>query len=116
MTKKIDEFVIEVSKGELTESQFECVADDLGRLLAEIADHSFEIMFKRLNGFNLDADVTTMDGKIRCVTLRFDFNYGCLNGTIFQTTDGKCELYEGLSVWDGNYVDEIAYFEYYIED
>ena len=115
MKKKIDEFVIEVTEGELTESQFENVADDLGRLLAEIADHSFETMFKRLNGFNLDADVTTTDGKTRSVTLRFDFNYGCLNGTIFQTPDRKCELYRSLSVWDDDLVSEIAHFEYYIE-
>ena len=116
MEKKINEFVIEVSKGELTESQFEIVANDLDRLLAEIADHSFETMLKRLSGFNLEADISTIMDKFFNVTLRFDFNYGCLNGTIFKTENGKCELYEGLYVWDDNYVDEIAYFEYYIDD
>lgn len=77
-------------------------------LCEKIKSLSYETAFKALNGFNLSTEPITINGKFIGVSEFFDFNFGCLNGTIFRAKDNKCELYDTFDFWMANYATPIA--------
>ena len=68
-----------------------------------LSDMPFIKAYNVLKGFNLEMDECTCKGELLSISVRFDFNYKHINGTIFQTEDGGCELYEIISVWDDEF-------------
>ena len=78
----------------------ELVNRDFTALYNKVANIKFETAFKVLDGKDLDVDVLTMDGKV-FTTLMFEFEFGCLCGTMFSTPKGGCELYDMFDVWVG---------------
>jgi hypothetical protein len=48
-------------------------------------------------------DVCTRKGELFGLGIRFDYNYKHINGTVFRTSKGGCELYETISVWDDEF-------------
>lgn len=85
------------------------------RLATELAKYEFNELegilfgmpfikaYNMLKGFNLEMDECTCKGELLNISIRFDFNYKHINGTIFQTKDGGCELYETVAVWDDEF-------------
>ena len=59
----------------------------------------FEDAFKNLNGFNLSVESYRKDDDECVIETFFDFNFGCLNGTIFRTKDNMCDLLTFFDVW-----------------
>lgn len=68
-----------------------------------LSDMPFIKAYNALKGFNLEMDECTCKGELLGISVRFDFNYKHINGTIFQTDDGGCELHEIISVWDDEF-------------
>jgi hypothetical protein len=68
-----------------------------------LSDMPFIKAYNALKGFNLEMDECRCKGELLSISVRFDFNYKHINGTIFQTEDGGCELYEIISVWDDKF-------------
>jgi hypothetical protein len=68
-----------------------------------LSDMPFIKAYNVLKGFNLEMDEWECKGELLSISVRFDFNYKHINGTIFQTEDGGCELYEIISVWDDEF-------------
>jgi hypothetical protein len=68
-----------------------------------LSDMPFIKAYNALKGFNLEMDECRCKGELLSISVRFDFNYKHINGTIFQTEDGGCELYEIISVWDDEF-------------
>lgn len=68
-----------------------------------LLDMPFIKAYNVLKGFNLEMDECKCKGELLSISVRFDFNYKHINGTIFQTEDGGCELYEIISVWDDEF-------------
>ncbi len=81
---------------------------DYKALEEKLQNMSYENAFKALDGFNLSAEPTTIKGVLLSVEQFFDFNFGCLNGTIFRTNDNKCEVGERLAVWLDDFSTPIA--------
>lgn len=59
--------------------------------------------YNKLGGFNLEMDECTCKGELLSIQIRFDYNFNHINGTIFRTKNGGCELGETIAVWDDNY-------------
>ena len=91
MEKLIERLAIEVAKYEFNE---------LANLLS---DMSFIKAYNTLKGFNLEMSECTCKGELLSIQINFDFNYKHINGTIFRTEDGGCELHEIVSVWDDEF-------------
>jgi hypothetical protein len=77
-------------------------------LCKKIKSLSYETAFKVLNGFNLSTEPITINGKFVGISEFFDFNFGCLNGTIFRAKDNKCEIYDAFDFWMADYDAPIA--------
>lgn len=91
MEKLVNRLATELAKYEFNE---------LANLLS---DMPFIKAYNMLKGFNLEMDECECKGELLSISVRFDFNYKHINGTIFQTKDGGCELYEIISVWDDEF-------------
>lgn len=91
MEKLVNRLATELAKYEFNE---------LANLLS---DMPFIKAYNMLKGFNLEMDECKCKGELLSISVRFDFNYKHINGTIFQTKDGGCELYETIAVWDDEY-------------
>ncbi len=87
----------------MTELEFSLIKEiaqrDYDQLSKKVADMTYENAFKELNGFNLSAEPCTCGNELLGIEEFFDFNFGCLNGTIFRTPDNGCELYEIFDFW-----------------
>ena len=87
----------------------------VNRLAAELATYEFSELenlltdmpfikaYNTLKGFNLEMDKCTCKDELLSISVRFDFKYKHISGTVFQTKDGGCELYETISVWDDEF-------------
>ena len=84
----------------LAKSLAEYEFNELANLLS---DMPFIKAYNTLKGFNLDMDECKCKDELLGLQIRFDFNYKHINGTIFQTKDDGCELYEIISVWDDGF-------------
>lgn len=67
-----------------------------------IANNTFIDAYNTLSGYNLAMDDTFIGNLLIDITMRFDFNYKRICGTIFLTPDGQRELHEFVEVWDDN--------------
>jgi hypothetical protein len=70
--------------------------EDLCRLVSTM---KFEDALKKLNGFNLNVEPITMNGKFILNNTFFDVNYKSIATTIFMTPQGGCEVYDTVDVW-----------------
>ena len=68
-----------------------------------LSDMSFIKAYNMLKGFNLEMDEYTCKGELISISISFDYKYKHIKGTIFQTPDGDCELFETISVWDDEF-------------
>lgn len=59
--------------------------------------------YNKLHGFNLEMDEMTCNDELFHIQIRFDYNFNHINGTIFRTEDGGCELGESVAVWHDDY-------------
>ena len=59
--------------------------------------------YNKFNGFNLEMEGCTCKGELLSLSIRFDYNFNHINGTIFRTEYGGCELSETVTVWDNDY-------------
>lgn len=84
----------------LAKSLAEYEFNELANLLS---DMPFIKAYNTLKGFNLEMDECKCKDELLGLQIRFDFNYKHINGTIFQTKDDGCELYEIISVWDDGF-------------
>ena len=75
----------------LAKSLAEYEFNELANLLS---DMPFIKAYNTLKGFNLEMDECKCKDELLGLQIRFDFNYKHINGTIFQTNDDGCELYE----------------------
>ena len=91
MEKLVNRLATELAKYEFNE---------LANLLS---DMPFIKAYNVLEGFNLEMDECKCKGELVSISVRFDFNYKHIKGTIFQTNDGGCELHEIISVWDDEF-------------
>ena len=74
---------------------------------------TFEDIYNKLGGFNLDVSSSFMKDELIYVGLQFDFNYKNLNGTIFYDIKSQTyEIYQRVHVW----VNDISSPVYYIEN
>lgn len=79
-------------------------------LIAELAKRDFNVLkvllenvpfddaYMKLGGFNLSAESYRKDDEC-VIDIYFDFNFACLNGTIYRTPDGLCELSNRYDIW-----------------
>ena len=84
----------------LAKSLAEYEFNELANLLS---DMPFIKAYNTLKGFNLEMEECKCKDELLGLQIRFDFNYKHINGTIFQTKDDGCELYEIISVWDDGF-------------
>ena len=91
MEKLIERLATELAKYEFNE------------LANILSDMPFVTAYNALKGFNLEMDECTCKDELLSISVRFDFNYKHINGTIFQTKDGFCELYNTVAVWDDEF-------------
>lgn len=63
-----------------------------------IKNRSYGEAYKKLDGFNLSAEPSTINGEVYGIVEFFDFQYGCLYGTIFRVPNNKCELYTTFEI------------------
>lgn len=81
---------------------------DLNCLKLMLENVPFEDAYMKLGGFNLTSESSIIGEKCVIDTF-FDFNFGCLNGTIFRTREGMCEIHDTFDIWlDGIYCTPIA--------
>jgi hypothetical protein len=73
--------------------------NDYKELCKKIANLPFENAFKALDSFNLSVEPTICGKELISITQMFDFNFGCLNGTMFNTAKGGCEIYDIFDIW-----------------
>ena len=59
--------------------------------------------YNKFNGFNLEMEECTCKGELLSISIRFDYNFNHINGTIFRTENGGCELGETITIWDDDY-------------
>ena len=72
--------------------------------LYELLEHvSFVDAYNKLGGFNLAMDDCTFKGKLYSIQIRFEYKFKHINGTIFRTKNGGCELGERVAVWVDDY-------------
>jgi len=72
----------------------EVAKNDYLALANKVENITFENAFKELNGFNLNVNFNTCKGELISHSLKFDFNFGHLNGKIFKDSKGMCDIYE----------------------
>ena len=89
--KLVNKLAIELAKYEFNE------------LANILSDMPFIKAYNTLKGFNLEMDECTCKNELLSISVRFDYNYKHINGTIFRAEDGGCELYEMVSVWDDEF-------------
>ena len=74
---------------------------------------TFEDIYNKLGGANLDVSGSFMKEELIYVGLQFEFNYKNLNGTIFYDIKNQTyEIYQRVHVW----VNDISSPVYYIEN
>lgn len=78
----------------------ELATRDYKSLVDEIKTTSYEVANDKLHGFNHQDEVSGENGFHRGES--FDFNYKSLNGTIYRSYDGGCELYKTFDLWIDN--------------
>lgn len=73
---------------------------------------TFEDIYNKLGGFNLDVSSSFMKDELIYVGLQFDFNYKNLNGTIFYDIKNQTyEIYQGVYVWVNDISNPVLYIE-----
>lgn len=73
---------------------------------------TFEDIYNKLGGFNLDVSGSFMKEELIYVGLQFDFNYKNLNGTIFYDIKNQTyEIYQGVYVWVNDISNPVHYIE-----
>ncbi len=82
--------------------------NDYVELCKVIGNKNFENALKALDGFNLSVGNCACDGQLIATDVFFDFNFRSLNGTIFRTPKGDCEIYECFAVWLDDFTTPIA--------
>ena len=76
------------------------------------ACETFEDVYNKLGGFNLDTSATFMKDELIYVGLQFDFNYKNLNGTIFYDIKKQTyEIYQRVHVWVNDISNPVLYIE-----
>ena len=76
------------------------------------ACETFEDIYNKLGGFNLDVSGSFMKEELIYVGLQFDFNYKNLNGTIFYDIKSQTyEIYQGVYVWVNDISNPVHYIE-----
>lgn len=104
---KIDKEIIKSLAIELAKVQLL----EVGNIIDDC--ETFEEIYNKLGGFNLDVSGSFMKDELIYVGLQFDYNYKNLNGTIFYDIKSqKYEIYQGVHVW----VDDISSPVHYIEN
>lgn len=84
---------------------------EVGNIIDEC--DTFEEIYNKLGGDNLDVSASFMKEELIYVGLQFDFNYKNVNGTIFYDIKSQnYEIYQGVHVW----VDDISSPVLYIEN
>ena len=64
------------------------------------ACETFEDVYNKLGGFNLDVSGSFMKDELIYVGLQFEFNYKNVNGTIFYDIKSQTyEIYQRVHVW-----------------
>lgn len=76
---------------------------DYNQLYELLEGVPFVDAYNKLGGFNLEMDDYTRNGELLNIQVRFNYNFGRINGTIFRTEDGGCELGETVVVWEDGY-------------
>lgn len=83
---------------------------EVGNIIDEC--ETFEDIYNKLGGFNLDVSGSFMKEELIYVGLQFDFNYKNLNGTIFYDIKSQTyEIYQGVHVWVDNISNPVLYIE-----
>lgn len=91
---KTNEEIIKSLATELAKAQLL----EVGNIIEEC--ETFEEVYNKLGGFNLDTSATFMKDELIYVGLQFDFNYKNLNGTIFYDIKNQTyEIYQRVHVW-----------------
>lgn len=73
---------------------------------------TFEDIYNKLGGFNLDVSGTFMKDELIYVGLQFDYNYKNLKGTIFYDIKSQTyEIYQGVHVWADDISSPVLYIE-----
>ena len=84
----------------------QCDYNELYELLETM---SFVDAYNKLGGFNLQMDkCTNNNNELLNIEIRFDYNFKHINGTIFQTKNGGCELGESVALWLDDYSSPIV--------
>ena len=76
---------------------------DYNELFELLRGVTFVDAYNKLGGFNLEMDECACDGELIAIQIRFDYRFNHIEGTIFRTENGGCELGEGVAVWDSSY-------------
>ena len=76
----------------------ELVMRDFNALNWMMENVPFNDAYEKLGGFNLSAEVTISENGIDLDAF-FDFNFGCLNGTIYYGDDGLAVIDYKFDVW-----------------
>lgn len=82
--------------------------NDYMELCKVVGNKNFENALKALDGFNLSVENCTCNGTLIGTDVFFDFNFRSLNGTIFRTPKGGCEIHEVFDVWLNDFATPIA--------
>jgi hypothetical protein len=92
---------IKIMNTEITTALVKKIAqNDYKELCKKIGKLSFENAFKALDSFNLSVETSCR--------MMFDFNFGCLNGTIFSTARGGCKIHYVFDIWLDEFSSPIA--------
>lgn len=104
--KKTNEEVIKSLATELAKVQLLEVSNIID------ACETFEDIYNKLGGANLDVSGSFMKDELIYVGLQFDFNYKNLNGTIFYDIKNQTyEIYQRVSVRVDKFVAPVYYIE-----
>ena len=97
---------MENTNNNINEEIIKSLATELAKVqLLEVSNiidacETFEDIYNKLGGFNLDTSATFMKDELIYVGLQFDFNYKNLNGTIFYNIKNQTyEIYQRVHVW-----------------
>lgn len=110
---------MENTNNNINEKIIKSLATELAKVqLLEVSNiineyETFEGIYNKLGGFNLDVNGSFMKDELIYVGLLFDYNYKNLKGTIFYDLRSQnYEIYQGVHVW----VDDISSPVHYIEN
>lgn len=84
------------------------LAHDYNELYELLETMTFVDAYNKLGGFNLQMDKCTNNNELLNIEVRFDYNFKHINGTIFQTKNGGCELGEIVALWLDDYSSPIV--------